>query len=359
MKDLLELTKELIRFKSMLSRPDEISRCVDFIEGFLKDIGAGCKRIECDGVPSIAALPGPDFAPVLLMSHIDVVDAPDELFEPVEKGGKLYGRGSFDDKYATALSMILFREHLFKARKEGRTQENLPLGILITGDEEAGGFKGAKEALKTIRTDFCIALDGGNVRKIVTKEKGVLRLKLISRGKAAHGSRPWLGENAIEKLFEDYQSIKAFFSDQTPEHWHKTINFGIIHAGKSANQVPDLAEAVLDVRYTEKDDVDALVRQMRDRIKGELLVEMKEPLFLGGESTYLNLLLDIAKDTTLGFEHGASDARFLREHGMPGIVWGADGDLSAHAYDEHLNLDSFYELYRILDVFVGRILEGI
>jgi len=359
MKDLLELTKELIRFKSMLSRPDEISRCVDFIEGFLKDIGAGCKRIECDGVPSIAALPGPDFAPVLLMSHIDVVDAPDELFEPVEKGGKLYGRGSFDDKYAAALSMILFREHLFKARKEGRTQENLPLGILITGDEEAGGFKGAKEALKTIRTDFCIALDGGNVRKIVTKEKGVLRLKLISRGKAAHGSRPWLGENAIEKLFEDYQSIKAFFSDQTPEHWHKTINFGIIHAGKSANQVPDLAEAVLDVRYTEKDDVDALVRQMRDRIKGELLVDMKEPLFLGGESTYLKLLLDITKDTTLGFEHGASDARFLREHGMPGIVWGADGDLSAHAYDEHLNLDSFYELYRILDVFVERISEVI
>lgn len=359
MKDLLELTKELIRFKSMLSRPDEISRCVDFIERFLKDIGAACKRIECDGVPSIAALPGPDFAPVLLMSHIDVVDAPDELFEPVEKGGKLYGRGSFDDKYAAALSMILFREHLLKARKEGRTQEDLPLGILITGDEEAGGFKGAKEALKTIRTDFCIALDGGNVRKIVTKEKGVLRLKLISRGKAAHGSRPWLGENAIEKLIEDYQGIKVFFSEQTPEHWHKTINFGIVHAGKSPNQVPDLAEAVLDVRYTEKDDVDALVRKMKERIKGELLVEMKEPLFLGGESAYLNLLLDIARDTTLGFEHGASDARFLREHGMPGIVWGADGDLSAHAYDEHLNLDSFYELYRILDVFVGRISKGI
>jgi succinyl-diaminopimelate desuccinylase len=359
MKHLLELTKELIRFKSMLSRPDEISRCVDFIERFLKDMGATCKRIECDGVPSIAALPRPDFAPVLLMSHIDVVDASDELFEPVEKGGKLYGRGSFDDKYAAALSMVLFREHLLKARKEGRTQEALPLGILITGDEEDGGFKGAKEALKTIHTDFCIALDGGNVHKIVTKEKGVLRLKLISRGKAAHGSRPWLGENAIEKLIEDYQRIKAFFSEQTPEHWHKTINFGIVHAGKSPNQVPDLAEAVLDVRYTEKDDVDALVRQMRDKIKGELLVEMKEPLFLGGESTYLNLLLDIAKDTTLGFEHGASDARFLREHGMPGIVWGADGDLSAHAYDEHLNLDSFYELYRILDVFVGRILEGI
>jgi succinyl-diaminopimelate desuccinylase len=352
MKDLVDLTKSLIRFKSMLSRPDEIRRCADFIERFLIDIGATCRRIECDGVPSIAAVPAADYAPVLLMSHIDVVDAPEELFEPVEKDGKLYGRGSIDDKYAAALSMILFREHLYKARKEGRGQEALPLGILITGDEEAGGHKGAKEALKTIRTDFCIALDGGNVRKIVTKEKGVLRLKLISRGKAAHGSRPWLGENAIERLFEDYQSMKRFFRDEAPEHWHKTINFSVIHAGKSANQVPDLAEAVFDVRYTEQDDVDALVNQMREKVRGELLVEMKEPLFLGGESPYLDLLLDIARDTKLGFEHGASDARFLQERGTPGIVWGPDGDLSAHAYDEHLNLDSLYSLYGILDRFI-------
>ncbi|MGE5839674.1 MAG: M20 family metallopeptidase [Deltaproteobacteria bacterium] len=354
MKDLLDLTKNLIRFKSMLSRPEEIERCVDFIEQFLKAIGATCKRIECGGVPSIAALPQPDFAPVLLMSHIDVVDAPEELFEPVEKEGKLYGRGSVDDKYAAALSMVLFREHLQKARKEGKGQEDLPFGILITGDEEAGGHKGAKEALKAIRTDFCIALDGGNLRKIVTKEKGVLRLKLVSRGKAAHGSRPWLGENAIEKLFEDYQAIKGFFRDEDPEHWHKTINFSIIHAGKSANQVPDLAEAFFDVRYTEKDDVDTLVQQMRGKIKGVLSVEMKEPLFLGERSPYLDLLLEVSKGTTLGFEHGASDARFLQEHGTPGIVWGPNGDLSAHAYDEHVNLDSLYELYGTLDRFIGR-----
>jgi succinyl-diaminopimelate desuccinylase len=45
MKDLLELTKELMRFKSMHSRPDEIKKCVDFIERFLKDAGATCRRI--------------------------------------------------------------------------------------------------------------------------------------------------------------------------------------------------------------------------------------------------------------------------------------------------------------------------
>jgi succinyl-diaminopimelate desuccinylase len=99
------------------------------------------------------------------------------------------------------------------------------------------------------------------------------------------------------------------------------------------------------------------VKQMRPAIKGELLVEMVEPLFTSGESAYLKLLLDTSKGTALGFEHGASDARFLKEHGMPGIVWGADGDLSAHAHDEHLNVESGYELYRILDTFMGRVSE--
>jgi len=60
-------------------------------------------------------------------------------------------------------------------------------------DEEIGGHDGAQAALAQLKADFAIALDGGNLRKIVVKEKGILRLKLISRGKTAHGARPWLG----------------------------------------------------------------------------------------------------------------------------------------------------------------------
>ena len=53
-------------------------------------------------------------------------------------------------------------------------------------------------------------------------------------------------------------------------------------------------------------------------------------------------------------EHGASDARFLSAFGVPGIVWGADGDASAHAPDEHLRIDSLVALHRILrEFFLG------
>jgi succinyl-diaminopimelate desuccinylase len=350
--EVIHLTKDLIRFKSMHSNPQEITRCADFIEGYLGDEGVNYRRLECDGIPSILALPQSGFVPILFMSHIDVVEGPDELFIPVEKDGKLFGRGSLDDKYAVALSLVLLKAHLENLRKENKGQEDLPFGILITGDEEIGGFNGAKRALQEVKADFCIALDGGGVHKIVVKEKGFLRLKLISQGKAAHGARPWLGENAIEKLIDDYMKLRTYFEQSTPDHWHRTSNFSIIHAGQSHNQVPDYAEAFFDIRYTENDNIDELIETMQSNIQGDLVVEKKEPLFFGGDSPYLELILDIAKNTKVGFEHGASDARFLVEHGIKGIVWGADGDQSQHSQEEHVNIESVHTLYRVIDDFV-------
>jgi succinyl-diaminopimelate desuccinylase len=94
---------------------------------------------------------------------------------------------------------------------------------------------------------------------------------------------------------------------------------------------------------------------MRREVRGELVVEAVEPLFHGGDSPYLDLILSIAKDTSVGFEHGASDARFLSDYGIKGIVWGADGDMSQHSGEEHLNIESASALYHILDEFAERI----
>ena len=354
MREIITLTKDLIRFKTMHSKPEEINRCIVFIEDFLKNCDLNYKRLDHDNVPSILVLPQGKFVPILLMAHIDVVDAPDELFMPLEKKKKLYGRGSLDDKYAVALSLVLLKEHMKLLRSINQGQEDLPFGILITGDEEIGGFNGAKKALEQVKTSFCIALDGGGIQKIAVKEKGILTLKLISRGKTAHGARPWLGDNAIEKLISDYMTLKTFFRQSTPEHWHRTLNFSVIQAGKSHNQVPDYAEAIFDIRYTENDNMDELIEKIQREIQGDLVVELKEPLFHGGESPYLDLLLDISKSTRVGFEHGASDARFLSQHGVKGIVWGADGDQSQHSEKEHVNIESIYALYHILDEFMKR-----
>ncbi len=90
-------------------------------------------------------------------------------------------------------------------------------------------------------------------------------------------------------------------------------------------------------------------------IKGEVQVVSKAPMFLGGNSPYLDKLLSFTPSTVLGCEHGASDARHLADHGIPGIVWGADGDMTQHAENEHIDIDSFIRLYNILDQFLNGI----
>ncbi len=355
MKELIELTKSLIRYPSVQSRPDQIHACADTIGDYLKTSGIFFQRFNFNNTPSILVLPENRFAPVVLMSHFDVVDGPDRLFSPWEENGCLYGRGSIDDKYAVALSLFLLKNHMVRLKSKGKSQNALPFGILLTGDEEIGGPNGAQKVLHEFKTDFCIALDGGNINKIVVREKGILRLKLIARGKTAHGARPWLGENAIERLIDDYQRLKAFFDISSPDHWHRTLNFSIVHAGSIINQVPDYAEAFFDIRFTEADDIDALVQAVRMSIQGEIQVESTSPMFLGGKSPYLGKLMSFTPSTVLGCEHGASDARHLADHGIPGIVWGADGDMTQHAEDEHIDIDSFIKLYNILDQFLSDI----
>ena len=355
MEEIISLTQDLIRFKTVPSQPDEIQRCISFIEDYLKKCGADYRRLDHNNIPSIIVMPSNNLAPVVLMSHIDVVDAPDDLFVPRVKGDALYGRGSIDDKYAVALSLVLVKKYLQQLRVKGKNQSDLPFGVLITADEEIGGINGARKALQKIKAEFCIALDGGSLKKIVVKEKGIIRLKLKARGKTAHGARPWLGENAIENLIDDYRVLKKYFTLCAPDYWQRTLNFSRIKGGKATNQVPDYAEALFDIRYTENDDMEKIFLEIQPKIKGELIVERKEPLFEGGDSPYLDLLLDIAKETEVGVEHGASDARFLSAQGIKGIVWGADGDMSQHAADEHVNIESVYKLYDLLDALIKRI----
>jgi succinyl-diaminopimelate desuccinylase len=353
--DVISLTKELIRFKTMHAHPEEIHRCMDFIQEYLSEHEIHFQRLDHNYVPSLLVLPQSVKVPVTLMTHIDVVDGPDDLFFPYEENGRLFGRGSLDDKYAVAMSLQLFISHLELARQNGGEQDSLPFGLLITGDEEVGGCNGAKHSLQHFHTDFCIALDGGNPGKVVVKEKGVIKLKLICRGKTAHGARPWLGVNAIDALIEDYQILRTFFTEQRPDHWHKTLNFGAIQAGSSHNQVPELAEGVFDIRYTENDDPHELIHSIRQAVQGTLEVAMNEPLFHSGHSPYLDILQEMHPDLEFGFEHGASDARHLSEHHIPGIVWGAEGEMSQHSENEHVVISSVEKMYTVLDMFLRRV----
>ncbi|MFV0423703.1 M20 family metallopeptidase [Oleidesulfovibrio sp.] len=344
---IVDLTSDLIRFPSMHSRPEEIHRCADFIMAWCARNGIHAERINHNGTPSIMVLPEKGKTKLLLMAHIDVVDAEEEMFVPRVENDRLYGRGANDDKYAVALGLILFKERFDAIRAKGGNQADMALGLLITGDEEVGGGNGAAIALRMVKADYVVALDGGDPGRVITKEKGIIDLKLTCHGQAAHGARPWNGTNAIEVLINDYAKIKALFTEENDEHWHRTINFGKIQAGESTNKVPDIAEGWFNIRYTENDDKDALIDKIRKTASGDVTVIRTVPVFLSDPHPHTDRLLQIAGAVT-DKEHGASDARYLGENGLVGVVWGAEGFGTLHSKDECLHIPSVQKLHETL-----------
>lgn len=341
-REIVSLTEELIRIPSMHSRPGEIMRCADFILGWCAGQGLAARKVVHGGTPSILVMPE-GRARLLLMTHMDVVDGPDELFRPRVDGDRLFGRGAIDDKYAVALSLVLFRDRLRAIAPADGAQ--MALGLLITGDEETGGENGAAKALPLIEADFALALDGGGPQRIVTREKGVIDIMLTATGKAAHGARPWLGANSIDLLLEDYGRIRELFRGTADDHWHPTVNFGKIRAGESINQVPPTARGWFNIRFTEEDDPHALIREIASRVRSSVDVLSIVPVFASGPSPLTQRLLDIVPGALLTREHGASDARHLMDHGIPGAIWGAEGFSTQHSLQECVSIPSIGSLY--------------
>ncbi len=357
--EIIELTCDLIRFKTMHSRPKEISACARFIMDWCAENDMRAGLMEQNGVPSIAVMPESGRrTKLMLMSHIDVVDADDALFEPRIEDDKLFGRGAGDDKYAAAMSLVLFRERLRMLREKGLGQKDMVMGVLITGDEEVGGRNGAGHALAREQADFVIALDGGSPGRMVLKEKGIINLKITARGKAAHGARPWMGENAIDALISDYEALKPLFNEENEEHWHRTLNFGIVRGGESVNQVPNVAEGQFNIRYTDHDDPEQLIDMVRDAVKGEVDVLRIDPVFASPPSEYTDFLLKLSGAERVQ-EHGASDARYLQDLGMSGVVWGAEVFGSIHGVNECVSISSINMLTETIQKFVAKLEKGI
>lgn len=132
----------LISIPSISSMPEhdaDVAACADAVSGLFRDLGASeVKLLDGGGKPAVwANFPGPEGTPtVLLYAHYDVqptgdVDAwTSPAFEPTERGGRLYARGSADDKGGVALHVAALR--VFDGKP--------PVGVkvFIEGEEEVG-----------------------------------------------------------------------------------------------------------------------------------------------------------------------------------------------------------------------------
>lgn len=325
---------------------------LDFIEQFLTTRGMHVTRLENGGFESLIATTRPTKTPtIFLAGHLDVVPAPPELFEPRLENGRIYGRGVLDMKFAIASYL-----HLVDKLKADLTSYDF--GLMITTDEEVSGeFGSALLAEQGYLPKVLLLPDGGDNWKIEQSAKGFWGGKLVARGKSAHGSRPWEGESASEKLHDALADFRALFPERN--HDSNTYNIGMIHGGEAPNQVPNYMEAQIEFRAVSNEEYARLEQAVADictrhgidfellRSGSVVVTDLTNPFV----QQFRELLAQHTGVSETMRSMGASDARFFTEKGVPCILVCPPGG-GRHAADEWIDAESVETFTQIVQEFV-------
>jgi succinyl-diaminopimelate desuccinylase len=356
---LVRLTRDLVLIESTDSRPDERARCFQLINNHLEGLD-GIRLLDhhCGDYASLLALPdGIDEPDVLLCAHLDVVEHPEPgSYRSELRDGRIYGPGAGDMKGALAILLELFRKW------HGR-QARVSLGLVVTSDEEIGGDCGLRSLVEDrgLRCGVAIIPDGGSLNEITSEEKGILHLELTANGRSAHAARPWLGENAIEKMVgalsrigEKFSTVPSIQADD--EHWRPTCSATVISADNdSFNRIPDIARATLDVRYPAPHERDEVLGWIRDAMGPgiELRIEVAaEPTKLAPDPAFVKITAEVTGTTPeLVRACGGSDGRFLSRHQIS-VLLSRPKVGNLHNPDEWIDIASMQTYHEICDRYL-------
>ncbi len=304
--DLVALTADLIRFPTVNPPGEAYRPCAEFIAARLKKRGFGVELIRGEGTPGdndryprvnvVARFDGRSPGPIVhFNSHIDVVEAGEgwtvDPFAGVVKDGRVYGRGACDMKGGLAASIIAVEAFM-------QAYPDFPGAIEISGtvDEESGGFGGVaylagKGYFSKPKVDHVIIPEPLNKDRICLGHRGVWWAEIETLGEIAHGSMPFLGDNAVRHMGA---VLAAFEADLFPALDRKqtsmpvvpegarrsTMNINSIHGGQTEDfrpglpspNVPDSCRLTIDRRFLLEEKLDEVKREVidiLDRLKRE------------------------------------------------------------------------------------------
>lgn len=278
---------------------------------------------------------------IIYCGHVDVVK--NSKYKAKVIGNKIYGRGAIDMKGQVAVMMEVL--------KTAKTSKKVAL--LITSDEEVGGYC-CETILKGLNAKVAVLPDGGKNYELVVEEKGIIHLDLISKGLSAHASEPYNGNNAIIKLINLYNDlIKMYPLPKSQDDWRLSINLSRLNGGDADNKVPDTATMYLDIRYTSNDNVDRIIKYIKNYSDDVSIAKVVvEPLFCLNQdleivNDFINNAETILKKKVVKTKCSAgSDAVYFSEKGIPVIMMNPVGDYW-HNPNEYAEIDSYYMLYKI------------
>ncbi|MCW3063978.1 MAG: peptidase [Solirubrobacterales bacterium] len=352
MADERQLAERLISYDT--SRPEGIVTAASFVKGWLEARDIDVRDHVHEGLPVLEADVGPPGGPtVVFHGHLDVVPGREEQFAPRVEGDRLIGRGAYDMKGGLAAMLC--------AMSDLAASDRVRVRFVCVPDEESEEVDSrATDVLVKggLTADFAITGEPTNLH-IGVQAKGVLAMRLAIHGRSAHGSTPWLGDNAVLKAVDVFRRIESLpFSRESSEMFDRpSINLGRIHGGDVLNRVPDLCVMDVDVRYLPGQDPGAILAQVRAIADVEVTrTFIYPPAQVSPANPYVRALRDAAARSVEGEamsvgRDGASDAIAFLRAGIPAVEFGPAGG-GHHGPDEWVSLVSLTRYRQALTDFV-------
>jgi acetylornithine deacetylase len=322
--DLIALTRSLVDIDSTTGREAD---CGTWLAAYLRYLGWTVEEQEVGAGRSnvIATLDPPT---VVFSTHFDCVPA---FFPSRVEGERLHGRGSGDAK-----GILAAQVHAAERLRAGGERR---VGMLFVVGEERGS-DGAKTANTHPLAAGCRFLVNGEptASQLATAHRGVLRIRMVAAGRAAHSSRPESGESAIDKLIDTLLDLRTQPLPEDPLLGKTYYTIGLISGGVAPNVIPAHAEA--EAMFRTVGPLSALepaLNAVRSRVKVETILEVPA----------------VRLKTVEGFKTASfpftTDIPFLDRWGEP-LLFGPSSILNAHTDDEHVEIE---ELHRAVDAYVG------
>ncbi|MDO4997526.1 MAG: succinyl-diaminopimelate desuccinylase [Neisseria sp.] len=373
--ETLALTKQLIAEQSIT--PDD-KNCQTLLRQRLEKIGFVVEEMHFGDTKNIWARRG-SASPVLCFAgHTDVVPTgPIEQwtsppFEPTERDGKLFGRGTADMK--TSIAAFVTACERFVSENPNHSGS---LALLITSDEEGDAHDGTTRVVDALKArgeliDYCIVGEPTAVNRlgdtIKNGRRGSLSGSLLVKGKQGHIAYPHLAINPVHEFAPALADLVAEQWDNGNAYFPPTgFQISNIHAGTGAtNVIAGEMEVKFNFRFSTEQTADGIkqrVHQILDAhgVNYDLKWSLSGQPFL----TEAGRLTEVAQaaiaqvcqvNAELSTSGGTSDGRFIKAIARELIELGPV-NASIHQIDEHIELSAISELSAIYENMIERLLN--
>jgi len=345
--ELRQLLSDLVAIESINPALDPAGsgegEIAGFVASWLRERGLDVSVSEAaPGRPNVVARAGAGGGRrLLLLAHTDTVSG---SVEQRVDNGRLHGRGAYDMKAGLAAAM-----------DAAAALRDVAGEVVVAAvcDEEAGALGTRVLLAADARFDAAIVTEPTD-EQVAIAHKGFVGFEIETRGRAAHGSRPDLGEDAILKMGPVLAGLRELDASLQAGRRHELLGAASLHAsiiegGQEFSSYPERCLLTGECRTLPGDDPRKELEDIARRAGAELRITyVGEPFENSPDSELARLVHEHAGTSFVGMAYWA-DSALVAAAGIPTVLFGPIG-AGAHAEDEWVELAS---VQRVRDVLVA------